>query len=85
MVRTQLYLDEDMHRRLRALAAQQGRSVSDLVREAVVRAFGGGEIDQRVSTLEGITALWGDRRDLEETSSYVRRLRRETRRARKKG
>lgn len=84
MVRTQLYLDEDIHRRLRALAAQQGRTVSDLVREAVVRAFGGGEVNYRMSTLEGITALWRDRSDLEETSSYVRRLRRDTRRARKK-
>jgi len=36
-VRTQLYLDEEMHGRLRELAERQGRTVSDLVREAVAR------------------------------------------------
>ena len=85
MFRTQLYLDDDMHRRLRVLAAQQGRSVSDLIREAVARAFGSGDIDQRLNTLEGITSLWSDRRDLGDTGSYVRRLRRPSRRLRNKG
>ena len=80
MVRTQLYLDEEVHRRLRELAERQGRTVSDLVREAVARAFGAGNIDQRISTLEGITSLWRDRRDLGDTGSYVRQLRRDTKR-----
>jgi hypothetical protein len=44
MVRTQLYLDDDVHERLRALAEQQDRTVSDLVREAIARACGPGEI-----------------------------------------
>jgi predicted transcriptional regulator len=85
MVRTQLYLDDDVHRRLRALAEQQGRTVSDLVREAIARACGTGDSDQRTSTLEGITALWRDRRDIGDTASYVRRLRRDTRRLRNRG
>jgi hypothetical protein len=80
MVRTQLYLDDDLHQRRRALAAQQGRTVADRVREAVARAFGSGDMDQRISTLEGIASLWRDRRDLGITGSYVRRLRRDTRR-----
>ena len=80
MARTRLYLDDDVHRRLCALAEQQGRTVSDLVREAVARAFGSGGTDKRMSTLEGITALWRDRHDLGETRLYVRRLRRDTRR-----
>ena len=84
MVRTQLYLDDEVHRRLRELAHRQGRTVSDLVREAVARAFGAGDIDQRINTLEGITSLWRDRRDLGDTDSYVRRLRQDTRRLRKK-
>ena len=82
MVRTQLYLDDEVHRRLRDLAERQGRTVSDLVREAVARAFGAGDIDQRISTLEGITSLWHDRRDLGDTAAYVRRLRRDTKRLR---
>jgi hypothetical protein len=85
MVRTQLYLDEELHRRLREAAAQQGRTVSDLVREAVARAYGAPEIEQRIATLEGITGLWRDRDDLEDTHAYVRRLRKDTRRVRKRG
>ena len=85
MVRTQLYLDDDVHQRLRMLAANQGRTVSDLVREAVARAYGPGHIDQRLDTLRGITSLWHDRDDLGPTGGYVRRLRRSTRRRPKRG
>ena len=84
MVRTQLYLDTDTHRRLRELADRQGRTVSDLVREAVARAYGPTETDARLSTLEGISGLWQNRADLGATDAYVRRLRRDTRRKRTK-
>ena len=83
MVRTQLYLDVELHRRLRDLAAKQGRTVSDLVREAVARTYGTIEVEERLATLEGITALWRDRKDLGGTDAYVRRLRRDTRRSRR--
>jgi hypothetical protein len=83
MVRTQLYLDEAMHERLRELADRQGRTVSDLVREAVSRAFGSTGADERLAaTLKGITGLWQDREHLDATDAYVRRLRRDTRRSR---
>jgi predicted transcriptional regulator len=80
VIRTQLYLDEDVHQRLRELADKQGRTISDLVREAVARAYGDAYGDERIATLEGITAVWHDRRDLGATDAYVRRLRRDTRR-----
>jgi hypothetical protein len=80
MVRTQLYLDDSIHRRLRGLARQQGRTVSELVRDALVRAYGAGA-DEREATLRAIEGLWRDRRDIGETRGYVRRLRRDTRRA----
>lgn len=82
MIRTQLYLDEDVHQRLRDLAGKQGRTISDLVREAIARAYGTGHIDERITTLEGITSLWHDRDDLGATAAYVRRLRRDTHRRR---
>lgn len=85
MIRTQLYLDENLHRRLRIAAHQQGRTVSDLVREAVARAYGPPPTDERVTTLKGIAALWRDRDDLGATPGYVRRLRRDTRRRRLAG
>lgn len=85
MVRTQLYLDDGMHRRLKELSERQGRTLSDLVREALVRAFGPGEADERLTTLDGIAGLWQDREDLADTDAYVRRLRRDTRRSRTTG
>ena len=79
MVRTQLYLDETVHRRLRETAERQGRTVSDLVREAVARAYGSADANERVATLDRIASLWQDRDDLGATPAYVRRLRRDTR------
>ena len=79
MVRTQLYLDEAVHRRLRELARKQGRTVSDLVRDAVARTYGGHSIEEQIRTLRGIAGLWRDRKDIGTTREYVRRLRRDTR------
>jgi hypothetical protein len=75
-----LYLSEDLHQRLREAGERQGRTVSDLVREAVTRVYGEPETEARVKSLEAIAGLWHDRSDLEDTGAYVRRLRRDTRR-----
>lgn len=79
VVRTQLYLHEAIHRRLQDLARKHGRTISELVRDALVRAYGGGA-DEREATLEAIEGLWRARRDIGDTGGYVRRLRRDTRR-----
>ncbi|MBZ5637313.1 MAG: ribbon-helix-helix domain-containing protein [Acidobacteriia bacterium] len=84
MVRTQLYLDAAIHARLSALARKQGRSLSELVRDALARAYGPGGADDRLATLRAIEGLWKDRTDLGDTAGYVRRLRRDTRRARRR-
>jgi Ribbon-helix-helix protein, copG family len=81
MVRTQLYLDESVHRRLQGLARQQGRTISELVRDALVRAYGAGG-DEREASLRAIEGLWRNRTDIGDTKEYVKRLRRDTRRAR---
>ena len=83
MIRTQLYLDETIHRRLRELARKQGRTISDLVREALMRAYGAGE-DERQATLRAIEGLWRDRTDIGDTGEYVRRVRRDTHRLRRR-
>jgi predicted transcriptional regulator len=85
MVRTQLYLDEALHRRLREVAQRKGRTVSDLVREAVTRSFGAPAVDERLATLDRIAGLWRDRDDLGDTAEYVRQVRRDTRRSRSPG
>lgn len=79
MVRTQLYLDEDMHARLRALAQKQGRTLSDLVREAVARVYVPSDVDDRLATLEAVQGIWKDRDDISDSREYVRRLRKDTR------
>ena len=83
MVRTQLYLDEAIHRRLRELAEKQGRTVSELVREALIRVYAPAEEDLRVATLDGLAGLWRDRKDIGKKGEYVRQLRRDTRRHRR--
>jgi plasmid stability protein len=80
MVRTQLFLDEELHSKLKVLARKQGRTVSELVRETLHRALDSGAPDERARTLEGIVGLWRDRKDIGSTRAYVRRLRRGTRR-----
>ena len=81
MVRTQLFLSESIHARLRLLARKQGRTVSDLAREALERAYGDPMTDERQRTLRAIEGLWQGRSDLGSTSAFVRSLRRSTRRA----
>ena len=78
MVRIHFYLDEGINRRLREAADRQGRSVSDLVREAIALVYGPTAIERRLGTLERIAGIWRDRDDLGEISTYVRRLRRNT-------
>ena len=83
MVRTQLYLDEAIHARLRSLARKQGKTTSELVREALERAYGAGGAEERLLTLGAVAGIWKDRRDLGDTRAYVRRVRRDTRRIRR--
>ena len=63
MRRTQIYLDEDLDRELRAVAASEGRSAADLIREAVRRYLaergGGGVTDPilaMIGTVDGLPA-----------------------------
>ena len=83
MVRTQLYLDAAVHRLLKGLARTQGRTVSELVRDALLKTYGTPNSNQRAATLDAIEGLWRNRRDIADTSAYVRHLRRDTRRRRR--
>jgi ribbon-helix-helix CopG family protein len=83
MVRTQLYLDEAVHSRLSALARKQGRTLSELVRDALLRIYGTAAIDERLATVRAIEGLWRNRRDVGNAGAYVRQLRRDTHRLRR--
>lgn len=82
MHRTQLYLDHELHARLKALARRRGSTVSELVRDALVQVYGPTQTEAEITTLKAIAGLWRDREDLGDTDEYVRQLRRDTHRMR---
>ena len=84
MRRTQIYLDEELDRNLRAAAAAEGRSAADLIREAVRRylaARGGADAADPIAAMIGsIDGLPPDSaaehdRDLYSTARKPRRRR----------
>jgi plasmid stability protein len=62
--RTQIYIDEDLDRDLRAVAAAEGRSAADLIREAVRRYLaergGGGTADPIAAMIGAVSGLPSD-------------------------
>jgi hypothetical protein len=75
MIKIRIDLDDAMHARLRLLGREQGRTMSDLVRDALMRAYGLRKRGDRAATLRAVEGLWRGRRDLGPTDAYVRRLR----------
>ena len=79
--RTQLYLEEDLWNALHERARRQGTTISDLVRKAAREQYMSLDGERRAA-MEEIVGLWKDRTDLPDTETYVRGLRKDTRRKR---
>jgi macrodomain Ter protein organizer (MatP/YcbG family) len=79
MIQIQIDLEAELHARLTVLAHRQGRTLSELARDVLARAYRADPSGQRKDSLDAISGLWKDRRDLPGTRAYVRRLRRDTR------
>ncbi|HUI27030.1 MAG TPA: CopG family transcriptional regulator [Candidatus Kryptonia bacterium] len=79
MKRTQLYLDEDLARRLAAESRRRRTTVSALVREAVAATYAGRAVEDRGAMIHRIAGVWADRTDLGDTEAFVRSLRRSER------
>ena len=78
MRRTQLYLEDDLWTALHIRSRQLGVSISELVRQAVRdRHFG--EQANRAKAMRDFVGLRKNRTDLEDTATYIRRLRKGTR------
>jgi hypothetical protein len=84
MRRTQIYLDEELDRELRAVAATEGRSAADLIREAVRRYLAerasGAPVDPIAAMIGSVEGLPSDAsaehdRDLYGPSRPARRRR----------
>jgi plasmid stability protein len=74
MKRTQLYLDEDTWKALHIRARQSGISVSELVRQAVRDKYRPFRAD-RQQAMQAWVGTWKERKDLPNTETYVRQLR----------
>ena len=73
MKRTQLYLDDDLWKTLHIRAGQCGQSVSELVRRALrEKNLGAGN---RRDAMQAFVGIRKGRRDLPDTETYVRELR----------
>jgi hypothetical protein len=74
MKRTQLYLHEDIWKALHIRSRQQRTTISELVRQAVRDKYGSSPANRR-QAMQAIVGLWKNRRDLPDTETYVRHLR----------
>ena len=74
MKRTQLYLNEDIWKALHIRSRQQGTSISELVRQAVRDKYGSSPARRR-QAMQALVGMWKDRKDLSDSTAYVRRLR----------
>jgi hypothetical protein len=59
MIRTQIQLTEEQSRHLKQLAAAQGRSIADLIREGVDRLAGDDAASQRRDRMKRVARSFG--------------------------
>ena len=74
MKRTQLYLDDDIWKTLHIQSRQLGTSVSELVRQTVRERYGSSPANRR-QAMQAWVGVWKNRKDLPDSETYVRRLR----------
>ena len=74
MKRTELYLHENIWKTLHVRSRQQGTSISELVRQAVREKYGNSPASRK-EAMQALVGLRKHRRDLPQSDSYVRKLR----------
>jgi hypothetical protein len=74
MKRTQLYLHEDIWKALHIRSRQQRTTISELVRQAVRDKYGSSPASRR-EAMQGVVGIWKNRKDLPDSETYIRRLR----------
>lgn len=84
MKRTQLYLEENMWKLLEIRARQAGTSISELVRQAVREKYWH-QPANRAQALKKLIGIWKDRKDIGDSTEYVRKLRKNSSRLQRFG
>ena len=79
MRRTQIYLSTEQWKTLHALSFRTHQSMSGLIRAALDRFYIRGKRRDFGKTLDLISGLWADRKDIPDTDAYIRDLRKDTR------
>ena len=79
MKRTQLYLDDDIAGILSSVSRQDGKTISELVRECLREKFGRKQAVDKTALARQLAGMWKNRKDLGTTSRLIRRLRKGTR------
>ena len=74
MHRTQVLLQEHQYRRLKREAQNSGRSIGELVREAIDEKYRPSQ-ERMWAALEASRGAWADRDDIDDGAAYVERIR----------
>jgi hypothetical protein len=74
MKRTQLYFHEDVWKALHIRSRRQHTTISELVRQAVRDKYGSSPASRR-EAMQAMVGIWKNRKDLPDSETYVRRLR----------
>jgi hypothetical protein len=77
MERTQLYLDRDLQRTLQALAAREGSTLSEVLRDRLRKALADEGVVDPLRAVDEAVGAWSER--TESVTDYLRRLRKSTR------
>jgi hypothetical protein len=78
MKRTQLYLEEHVWKLLEIRARQGGTTISELVRQAVREKYWNKPAN-RAQILQSALGIWKHRKDIGDSTEYVRKLRKGSR------
>jgi metal-responsive CopG/Arc/MetJ family transcriptional regulator len=78
MRRTQLYLDDDLWNALHVRARREKTTVSELVRHAARERYLSGS-EERERAMKAVVGIWKDRPEFENSTEYIRKLRRDNR------
>jgi len=78
MRRTQLYLEDDLWKALRIRAREQHTTISDLVRQAVRDRYCSVSVSRK-EAMQSFVGMWNDRRDIANSSTYLRHIRKGSR------